>query len=175
MVSKKQKFYSIFFKSRLSLHPVFKSNFRRMERSDILRGNGHKTCFEKNPKHCPSPTAQGRVVEAKKLRWSKTKVFVHLLKKVVVSRGNAFGRLLRKAEARVELVQLLSSGAFEEVSRSALHICAPSCKRKGFQKPIVNTNYPSKIIRWMIFDTTKRNLHPPYSYNLQYQKEGVFP
>ena len=69
-----------------------------MERSDILRGNGHKTCFEKNPKHCPSPTAQGRVVEAKKLRRSKTKVFVHLFQKVVVSRGNAFGRLLRKAE-----------------------------------------------------------------------------
>jgi len=83
-----------------------------MERSDILRGNGHKTCFEKNPKHFPSPTAQGRVVEAKKLRRSKTKVFVHLFQKVVVSRGNAFGRLLRKAEARVEQVQLLSSGAF---------------------------------------------------------------
>jgi hypothetical protein len=83
MVSQKQKFYSIFFKSRLSLHPVFKSNFRRMERSDILRGNGHKTCFEKNPKHCPSPTAQRRVVEAKKFRRGETEVLLNFFQKIV--------------------------------------------------------------------------------------------
>ena len=44
---------------------------------------------------------------------AKTEVFVHLLQKVVgFQRAKPFGRLPQKAESRVELVQLLSSGAF---------------------------------------------------------------
>ena len=44
---------------------------------------------------------------------AKTEVFVHLLQKVVgFQRAKPFGRLPQKPESRVELVQLLSSGAF---------------------------------------------------------------
>ena len=46
------------------------------------------------------------------LQKAKTKVFVHLLQKVADSKGRVFGCTPQKAESRVELVQLLSSGAF---------------------------------------------------------------
>ena len=104
-----------------------------MERSDILRGNGHKTCFEKNPKHFPSPTEQGRVVEAKKLRRSKTKVFVHLFQKVDDSKGRAFGRTPQSAK------HFICASAFSGV-------WTPFAREKGsknrLQAKINLKNYP---------------------------------
>ena len=63
---------------------------------------------------------------------TKAKVFVHLFQKVVVSRGNAFGRLPQKA--KLFIVQALIGRARE-----------PFCKRKGSRKPIESRVQPQKL------------------------------
>ena len=55
------------------------------------------------------------------------------------SKGSTFGRTPQRA--KLFIVQALIGRARE-----------PFCKRKGSRKLIAGRNYPSKIIRWMIFE-----------------------
>ena len=68
------------------------------------------------------------------------------------SKGRAFGRSSQRAKTRVELVQLISSGAFWKVAEVLRTSAKTILQQKKFSRTDCLQGVNSKIIRWMIFD-----------------------